>query len=141
MYAILYEWPRRPPSKWQHWLRFLSTEMGVAHQSGILLARSESVARAIMTVLDRGIETSKGNVKPSGLELCAMDPIEFSPTDQDKRHADKVLRKLTRQGRPIKARHQIVTCHDEKKDHKAYLSEALCCPGCGSMNITVKEDL
>lgn len=141
MYAILYEWDRRPPSKWTHWLKFLSAEMGIAHQSGILIARSESAARAIMAVLSRGIETTKGIVKPVELALYVMDQIEFVPTSTDEHHADRVVRKLSRQGRPIKPRHQIVTCHDEKKDHRVYGSEIICCPECGSMNIAVKEDV
>ena len=141
MYAILYEWPRRTPPKWQHWLKFLSAEMGIAHQSGILIARSESAARAIMTVLSRGIETNGSIVKPSELDLYAMDQVSFTPSKEDDRFADKVLRKLSRKGRPIKERYLIVTCADENKNHRTYGSEVICCPECGSMNVIVKEDM
>lgn len=141
MYAILYEWPRRTPPKWQHWLKFLSAEMGIAHQSGILIVRSKSAARAIMTVLSRGIEANGGMVKPSELALYALNQIDFIPSKEDDHFADKVLRKLSRKGRPIKERYLIVTCGEEGKSRRVYGSEVICCPECGSMNITVKEDM
>ena len=118
-----------------------SNDFGGIAQEGMIILASNSLARALCLMLQRGIRITKKKdaetvyIKPSSVFFSTMTIESFSASEADEVALARIQSTLSQRGRRPAPQQFAITCYEDVRTYGVEAHAAIRCPKCGGQHI------